>query len=119
MTWAADGCAVLVRVLVVMAHRSLPGVSLQGRAGKKRRGCPQGRVKVGNVRSGLRRWSTLAPVRRLSLPYGSLPARSAPAFRPGQSDLAVRCAGQHGHVDSSPQLVLGGIYAAQMPARRL
>src|SRR4051812_6894913 len=30
------------------------------------------RVKVENVRSDLRRWSTLAPVRRLSLPYGSL-----------------------------------------------
>src|SRR4051812_28242229 len=84
------------------------------------RGRPdQGRVKVGSVRCDLRRWSTLAPVRRLSLPYGSLPARSAPTFRPGQSDLAVRCAGQHGRVDSSPQLVLGGIYAAQMPARQL
>ena len=53
----------------------------------------QGRVKVGNVRSDLRRLSTLAPVRRLSLPYGSLPARSAPAFRSGQSGLAVGCAG--------------------------
>ena len=79
----------------------------------------QGRVKVGNVRSDLRRWSTLGPVRRLSLPYGSLPARSAPTFRPGQSGLAIRCAGQHDHVDSSPQLVLGGIHAAQMPTRRL
>ena len=68
---------------------------------------PQGRVKVGNIRSDLRRWSTLAPVRRLSLPYGSLPARSAPPFRPGQRGLAVRCAGQHGHVDSFPHLVLG------------
>ncbi len=59
------------------------------------------------------------PARRLSLPHGSLRARSAPAFRPGQSDLAVRCAGRHRHVDSWPQLVLGGIHAAQMPARRL
>src|SRR3954469_22557242 len=32
---------------------------------------------------------------------------------------AVQCAGQHGHVDSSPQLVLDGIYAAPTPARRL
>jgi hypothetical protein len=78
-------------------------------------GSTQGRVKVGNVRSDLGRWGTLAAVRRPSLPYGSLPARSAPAFRPGQSDLAVRCAGQHGHADSSPQLTL----AASTQLRRL
>src|SRR4051794_17382391 len=61
------------------------------------------RVKVGAVRSDLRRWWTQTPVKRLSLPFGSLPARSAAAFRPGQSDLAALCASQDGHVDPSPR----------------
>jgi hypothetical protein len=63
-----------------------------------------------------RQW---AQVRPLGLPCGSLPAGSALVPRPGQSDLAVRCAGQHDHVDSAPQPVLGGIYQAQQPVRRL
>src|SRR3954452_21821630 len=33
--------------------------------------------------------------------------------RPGRSDPAARCAGQHGHVDSPPQLVLVGLSTAQ------
>src|SRR4051794_19865589 len=39
-----------------------------------------------------------------SRPDGLLPAGSVPAFRPGQSDLAARCAGQHEHVDSGRSL---------------
>ena len=36
-----------------------------------------------------------------------LPAcKVSTAFRPGQSGLAVRCAGQHDHVDASPRPVL-------------
>jgi transposase len=63
-----------------------------------------------------RQW---AQVRPLGLPCGFLPAGSALVLRPGQSDLAVRRAGQRDHVDSAPQPVLGGIYQAQQPVRRL
>src|SRR3954447_7169716 len=52
-------------------------------------------------------------------PYLWLPAcRSTPVLCPGRSDPAARCAGQHGHVDSPPQLVLVGLSTAADHAGR-
>jgi len=104
-------------------HRSTDtGITWKQVSGSPGAGLPDGvRAASKSGMPGLtcgdgRQW---AQVRPLGLPCGSLPAGSALVPRPGRSDLAVRCAGQHDHVDSAPQPVLGGIYQAQQPVRRL
>src|SRR3954464_14097163 len=61
-------------------------------------------------------YDDLPPVFHRVVAFGPLAQNAVETLRKG---LEVVVVGQHGHADSSPQLDLGGIYAAQTPARRL
>jgi hypothetical protein len=83
-TWQCPQPAGALHQTAVAGHLRRSGVALRQRGGAADRPTRpsgstgkagpvsgQGRVKVGNVRSDLRRWPTLAPARRLNLPHGS------------------------------------------------